>query len=407
MRLLFLTPQLPYPPRQGTTLRNYNLIRSLAASHAIDLFTLLAPGETLAPNSPLVDLCNRIVTLPQPVRSLRTRAVDTLRSPLPDMALRLADPRAQALVAEMIGNDHYTIVQAEGIEMAGYARRSLPSNASPRLVFDDHNAEYLLQKRAALVDLQHPRRWAAALYSLVQWQKLQHYERAICRSAAAVIAVSAPDQAALRRLHPSIQAVVVPNGIDLAGFTPRPIPTTAANPVIVFTGKMDYRPNVDAVLWFADEVLPLIQSDTPTVRFQIVGMNPHARLDALRANPAISITGAVDDPRPFVGEAAVYVVPMRVGGGTRFKVLEAMAGGKAIVSTSLGVEGIGVVHGQELLIADRPRDFAAEVGRLLRDQQGKGDLSQRLGAAAYRFVEQEYTWQHIIPRLEAVYQQIA
>ncbi|MCB0113055.1 MAG: glycosyltransferase, partial [Caldilineaceae bacterium] len=164
---------------------------------------------------------------------------------------------------------------------------------------------------------------------------------------------------------------------------------------------------------FAGQVLPLIQAAAPNVHLQVVGMNPHARLDVLRGHPAVTLTGAVDDPRPFVRDAAVYVVPMRVGGGTRFKVLEAMAGGKAIVSTSLGVEGIGVVHERELLIADRPSDFAAQVVRLLRDQAAgdgdqveKGALSRALGAAAYRFVENEYTWQHIIPRLEAIYQKL-
>jgi sugar transferase (PEP-CTERM/EpsH1 system associated) len=406
MKLLFLTPQLPYPPRQGTTLRNFNLIRCLAQTHTIDLFTLLAPGEALAEDSPLRKLCGRIVTAPQPVRSTRVRAVDTLRSHLPDMALRLADPAAGRAVDGMIRAGNYDVVQAEGIEMARYALRAKRlGKDAPRIVFDNHNAEYLLQKRAALVDLRYPKRWAAALYSLVQWQKLRRFEERVCRAADAVVVVSGPDQEALRRLHPSIDAVVAPNGVDLNGYTPQPLGADPAQPVLVFTGKMDYRPNVDAVLWFVGQVLPLIQVAVPAVHLQVVGMNPHARLDVLHSHPAVTLTGAVDDPRPFVRDAAVYVVPMRVGGGTRFKVLEAMAAGKAIVSTSLGVEGIGVAHEREMLIANRPTDFAAQVVRLLRDQRDGGPLSRGLGNAAYAFVEREYTWQHIIPRLEAIYQQ--
>lgn len=406
MKLLFLTPQLPYPPRQGTTLRNFNLIRHLAQDHTIHLATFAAPGETLAAGSPLHDLCRRIEVFPQPRRSLQRRTLDTLTSAQPDMALRLAAPAAGRTIAAMIEEEGYAIVQAEGIEMAHYALQA-GANAGRtwRFVFDDHNAEYLLQKRAAFVDLREWRRWPAALYSLIQWQKLHRYERAICQAADAVLAVSEPDRLALRRLGAGIDPVVVPNGIDL-GDEPMAVQRPVDGCTLVFTGKMDYRPNVDAVLWFADRVLPLIQAQAPEVHFQIVGMAPHPRLDRLRRHPAITVTGAVADPRPYIEAAAVYVVPMRVGGGTRFKVLEAMAGGKAIVSTSLGVEGLGVVDNQELLIADDPEAFAARTVALLEDQQRSGTRSLALGRAAYGFVQRHYTWSRIIPRLRQVYRRL-
>ncbi|MBX3000253.1 MAG: glycosyltransferase [Caldilineaceae bacterium] len=409
MKILFLTPQLPYPPRQGTTLRNYHLIRHLARDHTIHLVTFIAPGERLDSESPLHQLCERIETLPQPQRPLWRRGVETITSPWPDMGLRLTTSRAHRLIQGLIATQSYAIVQVEGIEMAAYGWRALhavPRAMRPAFVFDDHNAEYLLQKRAALVDLQIPRRWPAALYSLIQWQKLSRYERTICRAADAVLAVSDPDREALRRLHPKIEPVVVPNGIDLSGYAATPFTSADDCPTLVFTGKMDYRPNVDAVLWFAQAVLPLVEAQVPEVRFQIVGMNPHSRLDALRDKPAITITGAVEDPRPYVQNAAVYVVPMRVGGGTRFKVLEAMASQKPIVSTSLGVEGIAVGDGEELLIADTPDHFAARIVELLHDQNGSGVQSRALGKAAYEFVEANYTWDRIIPRLQTLYRQI-
>ena len=165
---------------------------------------------------------------------------------------------------------------------------------------------------------------------------------------------------------------------------------------------MDYRPNIDAVLWFADEVLPLILHERPEVRFQIVGMNPHPRLDRLRQQSAIEITGAVESIEPYMQSAAVYVVPLRVGGGTRFKVLDAMMYAKPMVSTSLGVEGIGVQHEGELLVADTPPIFAQAVLRLLYDSM----LGNRLGANAHQFVSCEYSWQKIMPHLEAVYQRL-
>lgn len=307
--------------------------------------------------------------------------------------------------------DGYDIVQIEGIEMAQYGFHALstPSGQKrPSLVFDDHNCEYLLQQRNAFTDLRQPQRWLAACYSLIQWQKLRRYERQICQRADAVLAVSAIDQHALEHLAPGVTVTVIANGIDPAPMqapaaTHHPLPAT---PTLLFTGKMDYRPNIDAVLWFADEVLPLIRKAAPDVRFQIVGMNPHARLDRLRQQPAIELTGAVESVVPYMQAATVYVVPLRVGGGTRFKVLDAMAQGNAIVSTALGVEGLGVHNESELLLADTPAAFAAAVLRLLVDASQGAPLGRKLGAHASHFVNQEYSWSQIIPRLEALYQQL-
>ena len=408
MKILFLTPQLPYPPRQGTTIRNDGLIRHLAKRHTIDLLTFISPEQEADHNSPLYKACRRIAYLPQPVRSAQQRAIETLRSPLPDMALRLESPAMHNLVQSWLA-DGYEIVQVEGIEMAQYGFHVYKQQAvgvkRPLLIFDDHNCEYLLQKRNALTDLRQPKRWPAALYSLIQWQKLRHYERQICQRADTILAVSPIDQQALQELAPGAPITVIANGIDTTT-TESPVTNLPYPPTLLFTGKMDYRPNVDAVLWFADEVLPLIQQQAPTVRFQIVGMNPHTRLDRLRANPAIVITGAVESVVPYFREATIYVAPLRVGGGTRFKVLDAMLHRKAIVSTTLGVEGLGVSDGQELLLADTPATFAAVVLRLLEDANNVGWLGKQLGANANHFVKQHYSWEAIIPRLESVYQQL-
>ncbi|MCB0085544.1 MAG: glycosyltransferase, partial [Caldilineaceae bacterium] len=269
--------------------------------------------------------------------------------------------------------------------------------------------EYLLQKRNALTDLHHPRRFLPALYSIVQWQKLRAYEARICRRADGVLAVSEPDQAALKRLVPSADVTVIANGIDAEAYQPAAsltlTPTAQTPATLVFTGKMDYRPNIDAVLWFADHVLPLIHKAQPHVRFQIVGMNPHPRLDRLREEPTIEITGAVEDIAPYLSHAGVYVVPLRIGGGTRFKVLEAMAQGLPIVSTTLGVEGIDVTDGQELLLADRPEAFAQAVLQILDSRQANGQMTTAMGNAARAFVTANYSWTQILPRLEALYQE--
>ena len=167
---------------------------------------------------------------------------------------------------------------------------------------------------------------------------------------------------------------------------------------MVFSGTMDFRPNVDAALWFAQEVLPLIRQEEPDARFMVVGQKPHRRLDVLRGRSDVTLTGAVDDVRPYIAGAAVYVVPLRMGGGTRFKILEAAAMSRAVVSTSMGCDGFPVESGRELLIADTPRAFADAVVALLRDPVRRAEL----GAAARTFV-QAYDWKNIIPRMEAVY----
>ncbi|MFN3332478.1 MAG: glycosyltransferase, partial [Caldilinea sp.] len=321
MRILFVTPQAPYPPRQGTTIRNFNLIRGLAARHQIDLLTFLAPGEEISADSPLHQLCGRIASVAQPTRSTAQRIRSTLGALTPDMGLRLESAAMHALIHTWVQQTAYDIVQIEGIELAQYGRAVAGRRHSakrPAFVFDNHNCEYLLQQRNALTDLRHPQRWPAAAYSLLQWWKLRHYEAAAMRDADAVVAVSEADRAALLKLGVDTSITVVSNGIDLTEYQPPANPLPASR-TLVFTGKMDYRPNIDAALWFAQEVLPLILEHAPDVRFQIVGMNPHPRLDVLRSHPSIEIIGAVADTRPYIHRAAAYVIPMRVGGGTRFK----------------------------------------------------------------------------------------
>lgn len=404
-KILILTPQFPYPPHQGTTIRNYNLIAGLARRHQVHL---LCFGEPEASRGTVLDhLCRSVQVVRPPMRSTRRRMTGLLFSRLPDMAHRLPSARFRAALAVTLEREKPDVVEVEGIELAQYLFQAAASRAGekdPLLVFDDHNAEYLLQQRAFETDVRLPRRWIGAAYSLIQWRRLRSYERRACRAADRVVVVSAADAEALRRLVPGLEPVVVPNGVDIEFYTaPISSPQDGAGPDVgdvIFTGKMDFRPNVDAVLWFAQEVLPLIRRESPPTRFWVVGRDPHPRLARLRGDPAIVLTGRVEDVRPYIAGAAVYVVPLRIGGGTRLKVLEAMAMSKAIVSTALGCEGFDLVPGQELVVADTPADFAAAVLTLLHDPARR----ERLGRAARRFAGSRYDWQILVPRLERVYE---
>lgn len=414
-KILFLTSQLPYPPHQGGAIRTYNMIVNLAPRHEIHLLSFVnSPGD-LERAAPLRQYCRTIEVVPVPQRSTLKRLLTTLFSPLPDMALRLPSAEFRRKLAARLEGEHFDVVQVESIEMAPYAMSDIgwetdnrpfdPSTGlraqdRPLWVFDDYNAEYVLQQRAFETDVRHPRRWIGAFYSFIQWQKLRRYEAAVCRRVDRVVAVSEADREILQKLGPGVRVTVIPNGVDTRAYQPgQTYPLVLEPHSVVFTGKMDFRPNIDAVLWFCHQVLPLIKAQVPDVHFYVVGQKPPPRLRPLAEDAAVTLTGYVDDVRPYIAGAGVYVVPLRIGGGTRLKIMEAMALGKAIVSTSLGCEGYPVTPGRELVIADTPQDFAWWVVELL------GDACRRkgLGRAGRRLVEERYDWRAIVPRLEEVY----
>lgn len=399
MNLLFLTSQVPYPPRQGGALRTWGMISALARRHKVHILSFHPDARVPPLPAHFGDISLDVVPEPSP-RPLSRRLRDLLLSRQPDMALRLESPLFRQRLAERLDAQPFDAVHIEGIEMAPFMDVLEQARPRPLIIFDDFNCEFLLQKRAFLTDLRHPARWHGALYSLVQWGRLRRYEAEICRRADCVIAVSDADARALSALVPGLRPVVVPNGVDVSTYDPHipPAPGMEGN-ALVFTGKMDFRPNVDAVLWFAEEVLPRIQEQIPDVRLWVVGQRPHRRLEVLRENPAITLTGYVEDARPYIAGATVYVAPLRIGGGTRLKLLEAMAMERAVVATRLGAEGYEVQDGRELLLADDAETFAAAVVSLLKDPARRAAM----GRAARRFVESCYDWSVLAPRLEALY----
>jgi sugar transferase (PEP-CTERM/EpsH1 system associated) len=402
-KILFLTSQLPYPPHQGGAIRTYNMIVNLAPRHEIHLLSFVHSPDDVERAAPLRPYCQTIEVVPVPRRSSLKRLLTTLFSPLPDMALRLPSAEFRHKLAVRLESEHFDVVQVESIEMALYAMGDAGWEADdrPLWVFDDYNAEYVLQQRAFETDVRHPRRWIGALYSFIQWQKLRRYETAVCQRVDRVVAVSEADKEILQKLAPDTVVTVIPNGVDTRAYDPgQTYPLVLEPHSIVFTGKMDFRPNIDAVLWFCHQVLPLIKTQVPDVHFYIVGQKPPPRLMSLAEDPAVTLTGYVDDVKPYIAGAAVYAVPLRIGGGTRLKIMEAMALGKAIVSTSLGCEGYPVTSGRELLITDTPQDFARRVVELL----GNARRREELGRAGRRFVEERYDWRAIVPMLERVYE---
>lgn len=402
-RILFLTPQLPYPLHQGTTLRNFGLISGLdERGHRVALLSFAELEQPRIEDTPLASLCDPGITIPAPHRSMQQRLRDLIGGHA-DMARRRWSEVFKDALCDLLSRHTFDVVHIEGIEMAPYLPILKGAAPGAMLIYDAHNAEYALQQRIAAQDMRLPRRLPLAGYSFIQAQRLRKYETETCRAVDHVIAVSEADAVLLGKLPHHTPISVIPNAIltdeyRAGEITPADIP----RPSLVFTGKMDFRPNVDAVLWFADEILPRIMASIPGVHFTAVGQKPHSRLDPLRARPEVTLTGYVDDIQPFLAAADVYVAPLRMGSGTRFKLLEAMAMGRAVVSTRIGAEGLAITDGEHMLLADTPDEFAAAVTSLLVDP----DRRAALGRHASEFVRQHYDWHTIIPAVEAIYEKV-
>jgi glycosyltransferase involved in cell wall biosynthesis len=392
MRLLMLTPQLPFPARQGTAIRNWGLLRGLAHEHEVHLLSFGA-GE---PDPALKAVCRSVQVIAPPRRTRLDRLTGLLQA-APDLAQRLASAAFASHLRDLVRRGGFNGIQVEGLELAGYLPIALAAGLPA--VYDAHNAEYLIQSRAAASDSRHPARWPAAAYSHLQIPRLRRFESEVCRAAAAVTCVSTEDAQALQTLTSDVHPVVVPNGLDLTAYASTPRSARADH--VVFTGKLDYRPNLDACMWLLDEIWPRIRTARPAATLALVGQAPPDHLRARHGADGVSVTGAVDDVRPHLAEASVYVAPLRMGGGTRFKLLEAMALERPIVSTTLGAEGFAVADGRELLLADQAPAFAAACVRLLDDSGLRAQLSDR----ARTFVS-AYDWTHLWPALLAVWHRL-
>lgn len=405
MNILILSPYPPYPPYGGGAMRIYQIIRGLAQRHDVTCLTFAPDASADRGLDPLRAICRVLTVFGPSQRSLLQRAWTTLASPLPDMALRNASRAYAAALQSLLAAERFAIVQAESIEMAGYLAQH-GRDQGAKFILDQFNAEFVLQRRAFLTDARRPRRWHAAVYSLAQWLKLARYERQMMGACDAVLAVSEEDRRTLRGLVPTARIAVAPNGVDSAQFSRAALARDRAGPLsfgdaaLVFSGTLDFRPNIDAVVWFAREVLPRIREACPAARLLVVGRRPPPALRALAADSSITIIGAVPDARPYIAGASAYVLPMRIGGGVRLKLLEALALEAPVVSTRMGAEGVAGLHdGVHCLLADDPAAFAAATLQLLGDRA----LARRLGAAGRALVREHYDWSAIVPRIAALY----
>ena len=390
-RILFVTSRLPWPPSEGHQLRSWNLLRAAARRHEVELLSLRRPEDGDGSAAPLTECVTAVQTVPLPALS------DPLRDPVgaarllwrasrqrqPLLVSRYVSPALQQVFAERVR--HADLVHFDMLPLAGLAP-AVPSGVP--VVLNEHNVESRLLASQAAIE-------ASSWKRIVKRQQvgpLARFERAACERADLVLACSQPDAEQLQALAPSASIDVVPNGVDLDFFR-GPVPHEEDDRTLVFVGGMGWLPNRDGVEFFLADILPRIRR-THAARLTVVGRSDGLAVPA-PLREAVRLAGFVEDLRPVVREAAVYVVPLRAGSGTRLKILEAMAMGKAIVSTRIGAEGIALRHGEHALLADTPAEFSAAVCRLLDDRA----LREQLGTAARALAEREYGWDAIGERL--------
>lgn len=385
MRILWVKVGGLWPPNTGGRLRSFHILSELARRHQVTLATTHAPGENPAALESELAHCAQVISVPYASpkwRSARFPFV-LLRSWASSMPVDIWKCRVPALrreVSRLLASGEVDLCIADFL----FAMPNIPATRVP-LMFFAHNVEYMIWKRLWSVE-QRP-----LLKTLlgVEWRKMRRYEAEACRRARLTVAVSHQDKTLLEVNSPGALIRDVPTGVDVGYFKPNGAEKARAN--LVFTGSMDWHPNEDAILYFIREMLPAIRREVPGTTLTVVGRNPGLQLQEVAREAGVEVTGTVDDVRPYVDAASVYVVPLRIGGGTRLKIFEALAMGKAVVSTSVGAEGLPLVQGEHYLCADEPAGFVAAVVALLRDPARRVSL----GEAGRRLTEERYAWPQV------------
>jgi len=386
VNVLFLSPYPPFPPTFGGTVRIHHLMRQAARQHKVFSLSYSASVDGLGGREEFMEFVDKAVEVPRPADRKRITQGLSLVSPTSFQRMFHRTAAMQTALERMIEREQIDVVVVEFSQMACF---DIPPG--PAVIIDEHNVEWDLLQRE----------WQAAsprslrkLYAGCEFRKFRREEMAALARADLVTVTSPRDRDLLREWDDSLNIHVVKNGVDTTFFQPPSEPGEADT--LVFTGTMHYHPNSQAARWFVEEILPAITSEVPGARFIGAGGQVPGELESLQGD-SVHFTGYVPDIREWFYKASVFVVPLLVGGGTRFKVVEAMAAGRPVVSTTLGAEGIGAVHGEQLILADTPNDFAREVVDLLRDPARADELAQ----AGRRFVEEHFAWEVIGEHMEA------
>jgi glycosyltransferase involved in cell wall biosynthesis len=394
MKILWVKADFLHPTNGGGQIRTLETLKWLHRRHEIHFaaLDLPEPGAGFRHSS---EYCTKAYPVSHPVpqksgpRYWAELATGTWTSmPLP--VLRYRSPALLRLVEVLTRLESFDAIVCDFLASAA----NIPQLGNA--VLFQHNVESAIWKRHT----EHaPTPWHRA-FSRVQYEGMLRYEAEVCRTAKNIIAVSDADASAMRSLYGATRVSSVATGVDIEYFAPpRTVPTPRQD--LMFLGAMDWRPNIEGLTWFAGHVLPLIRARRPGCSLAVVGRCPTAQVRSLAANDdRIHVTGTVDDVRPYLWESAVSIVPLRIGGGTRLKIYEAMAAKVPVVSTTVGAEGLDIRDGENIAIADSAQDFADRCLELLADS----DARRRMAANAWETVSACYSWQVVASHFEKLLQ---
>jgi glycosyltransferase involved in cell wall biosynthesis len=408
MKLLIICPFFPYPLNTGIRIREYNLITRLASRHQIFLFSLIQADEELGFVRELEPYCGQVVAVrpayqrPGAIDGRRTlgNVVCGIFDKRPIHFYRRPSPNVSAALEEVLTEQRFDLVLVETLFMTKYVLDAFERcRVSVPRVLIEHNVETQVQRREIALApslVKKVRKW-------VYWATFRGFERQTCPQFDHIIVVSEPDKQLLLRLCPELgekQVTVIPNGVDARTFRPgmaEPKPDT-----LIYPGALTYHVNYDAVAYFLREIYPLIRSVVPEVHLTITGSYEGVALERLSLDGHVTLTGPLPAVQPHVAESTACIVPIRSGGGTRLKILEAMALGTPVVSTHMGAEGLEVTPNRHLLLASEPHTFAEQTVKLLREPA----LRARLRKEGRILVEEKYCWDRITEKLEGCLQEL-
>ncbi|HUM09612.1 MAG TPA: glycosyltransferase family 4 protein [Myxococcaceae bacterium] len=403
LSILCLSQMPPSPPRFGAQARMHGLWTALARQHDLTSVALADDGFDLEEcRAAMGRYSQEVLLLPNPrgrggamKRALQLRSLASVHS---FERHRVEVPALGRALDQLLRTRRFDVVNVEFPYLAHLRlRQAPPGTRPPAVVVDSHEIahEMVRQFAAGRGSL------GRTVYASLNWRKLRHEELAAYRSADGVAVCSEADRQRVLRDVPSARTVVVPNAADVDHYRPRSGDPSPDGRTVLFFGLLSTLPNIDGIRWFVREVWPRITAVRPDARLEILGKGAPREVEALAA-PGIEVAGFVEDLRPHLAAAAAVVVPLRLGGGTRLKIVEAMAMARPIVSTRLGAEGIEAEPGRELLLADEPEAFAAAVLQLLQDPAS----GARLGSAARRLSEERYSWTGAATAMDGLFQQV-
>lgn len=391
MNILFITTKSPWPMNDGHSLRSYNLLKQVAFEHAVHLLSFVKYQEEKLEKTTLEEICRSVQLIDVPAnRSPFSLAWDVAQSFVclrPVVVQKYNTFSMREAIRSVLAREEIDLVHLDMLPLACY----LDELRGYPVLLNEHNIESLLLARKA----KHIKNIFVGLFFTLQAKWLSRFEQKAVAGVDYVIACSTHDSVVLREVTDSTPITTVPNGVDTEYFAPT-LKGDSGTVSLVFVGGLNWYPNRDALQWFDECIFPLVLTELPGIKLHVIGQSIDI---AWRHRENILCHGSVPDVRPFMNQSVVFIVPLRIGGGTRLKILNAMAMEIAVVSTTVGAEGLQVIDQEDICLADQEQDFAEAVIRLAKDAEER----QRMGGAARRTILDNYTWDSIGVKIRQVY----